>query len=57
MLGGQGSASDACRLLALGAGSHVIWIDRDHDLVVVARWIDKLSVDGLLARILAAVLD
>jgi len=25
--------------------------------VVVARWIDKLSVDGLLARILAAIRD
>jgi CubicO group peptidase (beta-lactamase class C family) len=50
-------SAPASSLLALGAGSHVIWIDREHDLVVVARWIDKLSVDGLLARILAAVLD
>jgi CubicO group peptidase (beta-lactamase class C family) len=50
-------SAPASGLLALGAGSHAIWVDREHDLVVVARWIDKLAVDGLLARILAAVLD
>ena len=26
--------------MALGAGSNIIWVDRDLDLVVVARWID-----------------
>lgn len=40
---------------AMGAGSNVIWIDPDHDLVVVARWIDKTAVDGLLSRIVAAL--
>jgi CubicO group peptidase (beta-lactamase class C family) len=40
---------------ARGAGSNVIWIDPDHDLVVVARWIDKASVDGFIARVLASV--
>jgi CubicO group peptidase (beta-lactamase class C family) len=50
-------SAPASGLLALGAGSHVIWVDRERDLIVVARWIDKLAVDGLLARILAAVLD
>jgi CubicO group peptidase (beta-lactamase class C family) len=25
---------------ALGSGGNVIWIDRDHDLVVVTRWLD-----------------
>jgi CubicO group peptidase (beta-lactamase class C family) len=50
-------SAPASSFFALGAGSHVIWVDREHDLVVVARWIDKLAVDGLVARILAAVLD
>jgi CubicO group peptidase (beta-lactamase class C family) len=50
-------SAPASGLFALGGGSHVIWVDREHDLVVVARWIDKLAVDGLLARVLAAVLD
>ena len=40
---------------ARGAGSNVIWIDPDHDLVVVVRWIDKPHVDGLIARVLDAV--
>jgi CubicO group peptidase (beta-lactamase class C family) len=48
-------SAPAASLFALGAGSHVIWVDPDHDLVLVARWIDKLAVDGLLARVLAAV--
>jgi len=42
-------------LLALGAGMHVIWIDPDHDLVVVLRWIDKPRIDGAMQRILAAL--
>jgi CubicO group peptidase (beta-lactamase class C family) len=40
---------------AMGAGSNIIWIDPDHDLVVVARWIDKTAVDGFLSRVLAAL--
>jgi hypothetical protein len=48
------SAPESC-FAARGAGSNVIWIDPDHDVVVVARWIDKASVDGFLARVLAAI--
>jgi len=33
----------------------VIWIDPEHDLVVVVRWIDKSSLDGFLGRVLAAL--
>lgn len=40
---------------AKGAGSNVIWIDPDHDLVVVVRWIDKASVDGFMDRVLRSV--
>ena len=39
---------------ARGAGSNVIWIDPEHDLVVVVRWIDKPHVDGFIARVLDA---
>jgi CubicO group peptidase (beta-lactamase class C family) len=42
---------------ARGAGSNVIWLDPDHDLLVVLRWIDKGSVDGLLKLVLEAVAD
>jgi CubicO group peptidase (beta-lactamase class C family) len=40
---------------ARGAGSNVIWIDPEHDLVAVIRWIDKASVDGLVRLLIEAV--
>ena len=40
---------------AKGAGSNLIWIDPEHDLVVVVRWIDKASIDGFVALVLASV--
>ena len=42
-------------VFALGAGTSIIWIDRDHDLLVVARWADKGSIDGLCKHVLAAI--
>lgn len=38
---------------ARGAGGNVIWVDPDHDLVVVLRWATKH--DDIFARIMAAV--
>ena len=40
---------------ARGAGSNVIWIDPEHELVAVVRWIDKTSIDGFVQRLLAGV--
>jgi CubicO group peptidase (beta-lactamase class C family) len=40
---------------ARGAGSNVIWLDPEHDLVVVVRWIEKSSVAPFLERVLQAV--
>ena len=40
---------------ARGAGSNVIWIDPERELVVVMRWIDKPHVDGVIARVLGSV--
>jgi CubicO group peptidase (beta-lactamase class C family) len=40
---------------ARGAGSNVIWIDPEHDLVVVARWIDAASVAGFVERVVGSV--
>ncbi len=52
---GRARAGSVASLFALGGGSHVLWLDPDHDLVMVARWVDKPEVDGLLARILASL--
>jgi hypothetical protein len=38
-----------------GNGSNTIWIDPEHDLVVVWRWHQDRSDDELIKRILAAV--
>ena len=40
---------------ALGNGSNTIWIDPEHDLVVVWRWHRDRSANELFKRILAAV--
>jgi len=40
---------------AIGAGTNIIWIDPDHDLVAVVRWIDSNAVDGFMAQVLAAI--
>jgi CubicO group peptidase (beta-lactamase class C family) len=39
---------------ALGYGSNTIWIDPEHDLVIVWRW-HKESMDELIKRVLASI--
>lgn len=39
---------------ALGYGSNTIWIDPEHDLVIVWRWY-KGNIDELIKRVLAAI--
>lgn len=45
----------ASAVSALGAGSNIIWIDPEHDLVAVLRWIDKSAADPFIDRLLAAI--
>ncbi len=40
---------------AIGAGGNFIWIDQEHDLVVVTRWIDADQFDGVVERALASL--
>ena len=47
------SAPDTC-VYAMGAGSNMIWIDPEHDLVAVLRWIDKSACSDFFARLTAA---
>jgi CubicO group peptidase (beta-lactamase class C family) len=48
-------SAPASSFSARGAGSNVIWIAPEEDLVVVVRWIDKASLDGLLKLVLEGV--
>jgi CubicO group peptidase (beta-lactamase class C family) len=47
------SAPDTC-VYAMGAGTNIIWIDREHDLVAVLRWINKDAVGDFLKQLMAA---
>jgi len=39
----------------MGAGSNIVWMDPEHDLVTVVRWIDKGKVDGFVKHVLNAL--
>ncbi|HXH84268.1 MAG TPA: serine hydrolase [Candidatus Tectomicrobia bacterium] len=47
-------APESC-FAARGAGSNVVFVDPEHDLVVVVRWIAKPHVAEFFARVLEAV--
>lgn len=47
-------APDTC-VYAMGAGNNIIWIDREHDLVAVLRWIDKTAFGDFIGRLTAAM--
>jgi len=40
---------------ALGSGGNVIWVDRDHDLVVVTRWLEFAKLDAFAKLVLASL--
>jgi CubicO group peptidase (beta-lactamase class C family) len=40
---------------AIGNGGNTIWIDPEHDIVFVWRWLDTQAMDGMVKRIVAAV--
>jgi CubicO group peptidase (beta-lactamase class C family) len=48
-------SAPASSFFALGSGGNVIWIDPEHDLVVVARWLDFGALDGFAKRVIEAV--
>lgn len=40
---------------ALGAGSNIIWIEPENDLVVVARWADQTQFNALFGHVIGAL--
>jgi CubicO group peptidase (beta-lactamase class C family) len=52
---GYQPSAPASSYFAIGAGGNVTWVDPDHDIVAVLRWIDPAALDGWLARVLAAL--
>jgi CubicO group peptidase (beta-lactamase class C family) len=41
-------SASAASFFATGAGGNITWVDPEHDLVAVMRWIDPASVDGFI---------
>ncbi len=41
----------------LGAGTNMVYVDPEHDLVIVARWFRQGGMDELVARVIAAIED
>ena len=39
----------------LGAGTNMVYVDRENDLVVVARWIDREAISEFLEKVLGAM--
>jgi CubicO group peptidase (beta-lactamase class C family) len=39
----------------IGNGTNLVYVDPDHDVVAVVRWIDNGAIDGFLKLLLAAV--
>jgi len=53
----QWPSAPASSFAAIGNGSNTIWIDPDHDIVFVWHWHQGSSMDGMIQRILAAVME
>jgi CubicO group peptidase (beta-lactamase class C family) len=49
------SNAPASSFFALGAGQNVIWIDPDHDLVMVVRWLQANALNGLIGLVMQSV--
>ena len=38
-----------------GAGGNYVWIDPEHEMVAVARWVDPAHVNGFVSRVARAL--
>jgi hypothetical protein len=48
-------AAPASSLFAIGGGHHLVWVDFEHDLVMVARWVAQPSCNDLIDRVMRSV--
>lgn len=53
----QYPAAPPTSVFALGAGGNVIWIDRDHDLLVVVRWMDGRAINRFMELIRRSIVS
>jgi CubicO group peptidase (beta-lactamase class C family) len=48
-------SAPASVFMHIGNGANLVYVDPEHDLVAVVRWIDNKAADGFVQRLLAAV--
>jgi len=48
-------SAPATAFVHVGNGTNIIYVDPEHDIVMVARWIDSKAIDGLVKRVLEAL--
>jgi len=48
-------AAPESSFFGLGVGTNILWVDPEHDMVVVARWLEKSSLSGFVQKVLAAL--
>lgn len=48
-------SAPASAFVHLGAGTNLVYVDPENDLVVVARWISRGAMDGFVGRVVGAV--
>ncbi len=47
----------ATSFAAIGNGSNIVWIDTEHDIVLLWRWCQAAAMDGMVRRIMDAVVN
>jgi CubicO group peptidase (beta-lactamase class C family) len=50
-------SAPATAFMHTGNGLNMVYVDPEHDLVAVVRWIDNKAADGFVKRLIAAVTD
>jgi CubicO group peptidase (beta-lactamase class C family) len=48
-------SAPASSYFALGWGSNFIWVDPEHDVVAVVRWIAPTAVDGFIGHVISSI--
>ncbi len=48
-------SAPASAFVHLGAGTNMVYVDPENDLVIVARWIERNAMDGLVQRVLTSI--
>ncbi|MES1258317.1 MAG: serine hydrolase [Acidobacteriota bacterium] len=51
----QWPSGPASSFAAIGNGGNTIWIDPEHDIVLVWHWYESAAMDGMVQRIMAAL--